>query len=641
MTSARPEISALGEASDPTGAPNPAGASVLVGASAFWCERAWVDGAVRDSVLLRTDGAGVLTEVRAGVTAAEVAAESPDRATSDGGTSAPAAEVADGPLHHLSGIVFPGGVNAHSHAFHRMLRGRTHAYGGTFWTWRKVMYDVARRLTPESYRVVARAVFAEMLAGGWTSVGEFHYVHHAPGGEPYGRGAGGSEHAAGRHAMELALVAAAEDVGIRMRLLDTCYLTGAIGEELSEEQARFGDGDIDGYLRRHADLARTLEAHNPSTQPPSVPAYSVRAPSVQTPYPQDPSMRAPSPRGTGRQSDGRVSAGVPRTTGPSLADEPNPAERPDAGERSEAPVHGAVFRAGNRCVTGEGEGEGETAAVEPAAGAPAEAASARLVTLGAAIHSVRAVPAADIARFQELGGPVHIHVSEQPAENDACLASYGRTPTGVLEDAGVLGPALSPVHATHLTEADIAALGAAGTTIVMCPSTEADLADGIGPALDLARAGATIALGSDQHVVLDALRELQELEAGERLRSGQRGRFTPTQLIDAMTTGGARSLDLPAGSFEVGRVCDLFAVDPASPRTYGSVGEQVVLAGSSADVHTVVTAGRVRVRDGRHTTLGDIGALYRDAYAALGLDASAAHTRQTAAEVPDATEPPS
>ncbi len=540
-----------------------------------------MNGAVRDGVLLRTDDAGVLTEVRAGVTAAELPADG---------------------VQQLSGIVFPGGVNAHSHAFHRMLRGRTHADGGTFWTWREVMYDVARRLTPESYRVVARAVFAEMVAGGWTSVGEFHYVHHAPGGGPYGRGSGagtearahcatdtadaGEHSAPGTHAMELALAAAAEDVGIRMRLLDTCYLTGAIGEGLSEEQARFGDGDIDGYLRRHADLARTLEAHNPAAQAPS---------------PQAPSARNPSPRGTGRRSDGRVPAGVPRTTDPSLADEPNPAE--------------------------------------PAAGAPAVAASARLVTLGAAIHSVRAVPAADIARFQELGGPVHIHLSEQPAENDACLASYGRTPTGVLEGAGVLGPALSPVHATHLTEEDIAALGAAGTTIVMCPSTEADLADGIGPALDLAHAGATIALGSDQHVVLDALRELQGLEAGERLRSGQRGRFTPTQLIDAMTSGGARSLELPAGSFEVGRVCDLFAVDPASPRTYGSVGEQVVLAGSSADVHTVVTAGRVRVRDGRHTTLGDIGALYRDAYAALGLDASAAHTRQTAAEVPDATEP--
>lgn len=601
MTSARREISVLGEASVPAGA------------SAFWCERAWVDGAVRDGVLLRVDEAGVLTEVRVGVTTAEAAegspdggppnggfldggspnGEPPDGAASAGGTgSGITADDSGASVHHLSGVVFPGGVNAHSHAFHRMLRGRTHADGGTFWTWREVMYDVAERLTPESYRVVARAVFAEMLAGGWTSVGEFHYVHHAPDGEPYGQGdstgaasertgeqqetgassegavghGGGSGHAGGAHAMELALAAAADDVGIRMRLLDTCYLTGAIGEELSDEQARFGDGDIDGYLRRHADLAAALSARDPAD---------------------------------------------PR----------------DTGYRYETPVHSAVFRTGNRRFAGEGAGHvGESVAHmgEDAAHAGDDTAHAgsatRLVTLGAAIHSVRAVPAADIARFRDLGGPIHIHLSEQPAENDASLAACGRTPTGVLEDAGVLSPALSPVHATHLTDGDIAALGAAGTTIVMCPSTEADLADGIGPALDLARAGATIALGSDQHVVLDALRELQGLEAGERLRSGQRGRFTPAQLIDALTTGGARSLDLPAGSFEVGRVCDLVAVDPASSRTHGSVGEQVVLAGTSADVRTVVTAGQVRVRDGHHTTLGDIGALYRDAYAALGLD---------------------
>ena len=532
-------------------------------------------------MLLRTDDTGVLTEVRAGVTAAEAGAESPDRAASDGRTGASAAEVADAPLQHLSGIVFPGGVNAHSHAFHRMLRGRTHADGGTFWTWREVMYDVAGRLTPESYRVVARAVFAEMLAGGWTSVGEFHYVHHAPGGVPYAasgaRGADGAaetaeagEHSApGAHAMELALARAAEDVGIRMRLLDTCYLTGGIGEELSEEQARFGDGDIDGYLRRHEDLAQVLDARSPSTR--------------------DPLTGEPSTR--------------------------------DTGYRHETPVDGAVFRAGNRSLggqrEGDEEGEAESALDE---GSSARPNAERLVTLGAAIHSVRAVPAADIGRFRNLGGPVHIHLSEQPAENDACLAAYGRTPTEVLEAAGVLSPALSPVHATHLTDEDIAALGAAGTTIVMCPSTEADLADGIGPALDLARAGATIALGSDQHVVLDALRELQGLEAGERLRSGQRGRFTPAQLIDAMTTGGARSLDLPVGEFEVGRLCDLIAVDPVTPRTYGSVGEQVVLAGTSADVRIVVTAGRVRVRDGVHEELGDVGALYRDAYEALGLD---------------------
>jgi len=549
-------VTAAADAGDPTGA------------SAFWCERAWVDGAVHDGVLLRADEAGMLTEVRVGITAAEAAAES------DSGAAG-----ADAPLEHLTGIVFPGGVNAHSHAFHRMLRGRTHADGGTFWTWREVMYDVAGRLTPESYRVVARAVFAEMLAGGWTSVGEFHYLHHAPGGAPYGH----DDAVEGSHAMELALVAAAEDAGIRMRLIDTCYLTGAIGEELSEEQARFGDGDIDGYLRRHSSLARALDARTPP----------------RADLPDSPSLR-PSPyhplsRGTGHRSEGRAHTGVPRTAGPPLAGQ------------------GASLAGSGASLAGQG-------ASRSGHGAALAGQVAPLVTLGAAIHSVRAVPASDIGRFRDLGGPVHIHLSEQPAENGASRAAYGRTPTGVLDGAGLLSPALSPVHATHLTAEDIAALGAAGTTIVMCPTTEADLADGIGPALDLAHAGATIALGSDQHVVLDALRELQGLEAGERLRSGQRGRFTPTQLIDAMTVGGARSLDLPVGALEVGRACDLIAVDRASPRTYGSVGEQVVLAGTSADVRTVVTAGRVRVRDGRHTRLGDVSALYREAYEALGWD---------------------
>ncbi|WP_245579859.1 amidohydrolase family protein [Brevibacterium album] len=492
-----------------------AGGTAEAGASAasvFWCERAWVDGAVREGVLLRADAAGVLTEVRAGVPAAEASAGA----------------------QHLPGLVLPGGVNAHSHAFHRLLRGRTHGDGGTFWTWREVMYRIAGRLTPENYRIAARAVFAEMLLGGWTSVGEFHYVHHAPGGAPYGtEQAAGAEDGSGgglgdAHAMELALAAAAEDAGIRMRLLDTCYLTGSIGEPLSEEQVRFGDGDIDGYLRRHADLARVL-------------------------------------------------AGGPFA------------------------------------------GDAEGAAVAASSEGIAASSAAGLVTLGAAIHSVRAVPASDIPRFAELDGPVHVHLSEQPAENAASLAAYGRTPTGVLADAGILAANLSPVHATHLTREDIERLGAARTSIVMCPCTEADLADGIGPANELAEAGATIALGSDQHVVLDALRELQALEAGERLRSGERGRFSPEQLLEAMTAGGARSLGLPAGAFAVGRVCDLIEVDPRSPRTYGSVDEQIVLTGTSADIRTVVTAGQVRVRDGVHAQLGDIGELYREAYAALGL----------------------
>src|SRR5699024_5934353 len=370
----------------------------------FWCERAWVEGTVADGVLLTCDDTGTLSEVETGIDSAPAGAEV------------------------VPGLTLPGGVNAHSHAFHRILRGRTHGDGGTFWTWREVMYSVAAKLDPESYETVARAVFAEMLAGGYTSVGEFHYVHHAQDGTPYGaerpRGdaaetAAGdaaepsagdaADDAAGNraHAMERALARAAASAGIRIRLLDTCYLTGAIDAELSAEQARFGDGTIDGYMDRHTALSASFAEEFP-----------VRAP-------------------------------------------------------GESFVH-----------------------------------------VGAAIHSIRAVPAANLPRFTELTGPIHVHLSEQPAENEACHAAYGTTPTQVLARAGVVGPNLSAVHATHLSEDDIAILGQSKASIVMCPATEADLADGIGPARELADAGAAIALGSDQHVVLDALRETQGLEAG-------------------------------------------------------------------------------------------------------------------------------
>ncbi|WP_210604270.1 formimidoylglutamate deiminase [Brevibacterium oceani] len=465
----------------------------------YWCETAWVDGAVARGVLLTADDTGTLNAVETGIDAAPSDAEA------------------------VPGFVMPGGVNAHSHAFHRMLRGRTHGDGGTFWTWREVMYSVAAKLDPETYETVARAVFAEMLAGGYTSVGEFHYVHHAQDGTPYGserpRGdasegtADGTVDAARAHAMERALARAAASAGIRIRLLDTCYLTGAIDAELSAEQVRFGDGTIDGFMGRHAGLTEAFA--------------------------------------------------------------------------EEFPVN-----------------------------APGES----FVHVGAAIHSIRAVPAANLPRFAELDGPVHVHLSEQPAENEACQAAYGASPTEVLGRSGVVSDRLSAVHATHLSEDDIAILGGSRAGIVMCPCTEADLADGIGPARELADAGAVISLGSDQHVVLDALRETQGLEAGERLRSGQRGRFSPAELITALTEGGARSLDLPVGALEVGKACDFVALRTDNMRTMGSLDEQIILTATSADVSLTVSGGRVRVRDGVHAELGDISALYAEAFAALEME---------------------
>jgi formiminoglutamate deiminase len=386
--------------------------------------------------------------------------------------------------HRLSGLVFPGFANAHSHAFHRALRGRTHHGGGTFWTWRDTMYQLAGRLDPDSYYALARLVYAEMVLAGFTGVGEFHYLHHGPDGVRY----------TVPNAMGAALVAAALDAGIRLTLLDTCYLTGGIGTELVGVQRRFGDGDADGWRARVAALT------------------------------------------------------------------------------SDSPM----------------------------------------VRHGAAIHSVRAVPVeaiGPVAAFAAArSAPLHVHLSEQPAENEACRARYGRTPTELLDEHGALGEHTTAVHATHLTPTDISLLGRRRTCACFCPSTEADLADGIGPARELVDAGAPLALGTDQHAVVDPFTEARALEHGERLHTGQRGRFSPVELLIAATETGHAALGWPgAGRLAVGAPADLVAVDTETVRTAGCTPEQIILAANAADVHTVVVNGRVVARDGGHDTIGEVG----------------------------------
>ncbi|WP_395727833.1 formimidoylglutamate deiminase [Nakamurella sp.] len=384
----------------------------------------------------------------------------------------------------LPGVVLPGLANCHSHAFHRALRGRTHAGGGTFWTWRQGMYAVADALDPDSYLELARATYAEMALAGITAVGEFHYLHHAPGGVRYDD----------PNAMGAALIQAAADAGIRLTLLDTCYLAGGLGPDghvaLGPEQLRFGDGTARAWADRVASLA-------------------------------------------GSDS----------------------------------------------------------------------------VVVGAAVHSVRAVPleALPVVAEAAAGRPLHVHLSEQPAENEAARAFYGRTPTELLADAGALGPLTSAVHATHLTDSDIATLGRTGTTSCFCPTTERDLADGIGPARALLDAGSGLSLGSDQHAVIDLIEEARALEMHERLGTLHRGRFTPDQLLTAATRHDTLGW-ADAGALAVGRRADLVAVRLESARTAGVDPAQILLAATAADVDTVVTDGRPVVTGGQHR-LGDVGDL--------------------------------
>ena len=196
----------------------------------WWCEHAWLGyGAVAHGVQFTvTDG--------------RITAVDTDTTARPGS-------------HRLRGLVIPGLANAHSHAFHRALRARTQRDRGSFWTWRDLMYRAAERLNPDRYRRLTRAVYAEMALAGITSVGEFHYVHHDAGGTRY----------AEPNAMGHAVIDGAAEAGLRLTLLDTCYLSSAPdGTPLAGPQQRFGDGSGDVWaerveaLRQHIDTQSVL-----------------------------------------------------------------------------------------------------------------------------------------------------------------------------------------------------------------------------------------------------------------------------------------------------------------------------------------------------------------------------------------------
>jgi len=428
----------------------------------YWCELAFVDGGVRPSVRV--------TVARGRFTSVEPAVE--PKPTD----------------HRLAGLTIPGLANAHSHAFHRALRSRVQRGGGTFWTWREVMYRAAERLDPDRYHALARATFAEMALAGVTCVGEFHYLHHGPDGTPYSN----------PNAMGEALISAAESVGIRLTLLDTVYLHGGLDDaghrRPAGAQRRFSDGSAEAWLARVQMLDPTATARH-----------------------------------------------------------------------------------------------------------------------GAAVHSVRAVDPDAMVTVVEWasssGAPLHAHVSEQAAENEQCRAAHGVTPTELLHGAGALVSNFTAVHATHLTDRDIELL--AESTVCLCPTTERDLGDGIGPTTELAAAGARFALGSDSHAIIDLFEESRALELDERLRLTRRGAHSTESLLAAATVNGHRSLGWDdAGSIAVGARADLVTVSLDSPRTAGAgvdaALEAMVFAASAGDVTDVVVDGRTVVTSGRHVQI-DVG----------------------------------
>jgi formiminoglutamate deiminase len=404
--------------------------------TALWCELAWLGGTEPEpGVVIEIDGE-LIARVTAGVAAPPPGAE------------------------RVDGLVLPGLANAHSHAFQRALRGRTHRATGSFWTWRDQMYELASRLDPDSVFALARATFAEMALAGVTLVGEFDYLHHSD-----------------------AVIAAASDAGVRVTLLDACYLEGGL--------PAFRDASVSAWVTRVGELP------------------------------------APSP----------------------------------------------------------------------------------LARLGAAIHSVRAVDP-DSARVvaalaAENDWPLHAHVSEQVGENEECLARYGITPTAVLARAGALSARFTAVHATHVTDADAAALRGAGAFCCMCPTTERDLADGIGM---IPVPPTRLTLGSDSNAIIEPFEEARAVELDERLVTGVRGHHAATELLAAATVNGYASLGWAnGGAITSGALADLAVVALDTVRLAGTPREHLlealVFAGAAADVRHVIVAGQFVVRDGAHVSI--------------------------------------
>ena len=412
----------------------------------------------------------------------------------------------DGEL--IGNWVLPGMPNLHSHAFQRAMAGLAERKGradDSFWSWRETMYAFAATVGPDELQAIAAQLYVEMLKAGYTSVCEFHYLHHQPDGVPYAQ----------PEAMSLALVEAAREAGIGLTLLPVLYISGGFdGRALSARQRRFGHA-VDAYLR----LLETLR----------------------------------------RQESDDVCVGI-------------------------------------------------------------------------ALHSLRAVP--ESALREVLGhplagtGPIHIHIAEQIGEVQDCLATRGARPVEWLFDHADVDARWCLVHATHLTAAETAQLARSGAVAGLCPTTEANLGDGLFPLAEYLDAGGTLGIGSDSHISISPVEELRWLEYGQRLSTRHRniaarheGDSVGETLWRAALRGGAQASGWPVGELRDGVRADLVVLDDDSPllaaRDARSVLDSFLFAGNTPLVRDVMVGGRWQVRGFRHRDEERIAARYRGVVARL------------------------
>jgi formimidoylglutamate deiminase len=444
---------------------------------ALFAARALLPDGWSENVRIEIDAQGMIATVR------------PD---ADSGN----AERADGPL-------LPGMPNLHSHAFQRAMAGRTQRGGpgqDSFRSWREQLYRFVERLNPDHIETIATQLYIEMLQAGFTSVAEFHYLHHDADGQPHAEPAETS----------LRILAAAERSGIGITLLPVFYAhAGFGGAEPLPAQRRFVC-DADGYARIVERLAR------------------------------DP-----------------------------------------------------------RC------------------------------TLGFAPHSLRAVTPGELNVLLNLRAdiaakaPVHIHAAEQKSEVQACLEWSGMRPIEWLLANAPLDRHWCLVHATHMTDREAALLARCGSVVGLCPSTEADLGDGLFRAEAWRLAGGRYGIGSDSQVAVDPFAELRLFEYGQRLQSLRRnaaqsaaGASVGAALYRAALAGGAASLGQPVGRIAAGCRADFVVLDTNEPalaeQDRDDLLDAAIFGPCRRPVRHVMVCGRWQVRNGRHALCETSRARYRE-----------------------------
>lgn len=398
-------------------------------------------------------------------------------------------------LEEVEGYLIPGMANAHSHSFQYAMAGMAeHVRAGhlaeNFWTWREQMYRLALRIDPEQLLELSTQFYMSLLEEGFTSVCEFHYLHHDPLGKAYAR----------PYEMSAVLMEAARRAGIHLTLTPIYYNQAAPGVALKTEQRRFYFADVDSYLHLLEQVSTYARDH----------------------YPE--------------------------------------------------------------------------------------------VIVGYGVHSMRAAPLGDIKSILATHwaiGPAHLHVSEQSEDVRAFEEAYRIRAVDWLYDNVPLDVHHNLIHATHINSLEIRKLAASGATVVLCPSTEANLGDGIFPLPDFHALGGSWCIGTDSHVNLSPWLEMRSPELVHRLLLERRNILcrddqvhSGTIIFDRVHTSGRKALGLSHKSYPIGQSFEGIVLDPDHDRLLERPLDQVldilVFAGDKSLIHSVYSQGERQVLRGQH-----------------------------------------